>query len=72
MTESEYELIDTGLFQSDRYLDVFVEYALAAPDDILMRVTVHNRGPDPAPLHILPQLWFRNTWSWNRANRSPL
>ncbi|HEY2401560.1 MAG TPA: hypothetical protein VGI23_14500, partial [Steroidobacteraceae bacterium] len=71
MAESEYELIDTGLFQSDRYFDVLVEYASAAPDDILMRVTVHNRGPDPAPLHILPQLWFRNTWSWKPGQPKP-
>jgi hypothetical protein len=71
MTESEYELIDTGLFHDDRYFDVFVEYAQAAPDDILMRVTVHNRGPNPAPLHILPQLWFRNTWSWKPGRPRP-
>jgi hypothetical protein len=60
----EYELLDTGVFDEDRYFDVVVEYAKAASDDILMRVTAHNRGPDPAPLHVLPTLWFRNTWSW--------
>jgi len=60
----EYELLDTGVFDDDRYFDVVVEYAKAAPDDILMLVTAHNRGPDPATLHLLPTLWFRNTWSW--------
>jgi hypothetical protein len=60
----EYELIDTGVFDDDRYFDVIVEYAKAAPDDILVRVTVVNRGPDEAELHLLPTLWFRNTWSW--------
>ena len=59
----EYELLDTGVFDDDRYFDVVVEYAKAAPDDIAMLVTVHNRGPDAAPLHVLPTLWFRNTWS---------
>ncbi|MCB9958623.1 MAG: glucosidase [Rhodospirillaceae bacterium] len=65
-TEPEFELIDTGAFADDRYFDVTVEYAKAVTDDILMRITAVNRGPDPAPLHILPQLWFRNTWSWQR------
>jgi len=60
----EFELLDTGLFDDDRYFDVFVEYAKAGPEDILMLVTAHNRGPDNAVLHLLPQLWFRNTWSW--------
>ncbi|HLJ10502.1 MAG TPA: glucosidase [Planctomycetaceae bacterium] len=64
-SDPEFELLDTGLFDDDRYFDVFVEYAKAAPDDILMRITVHNRGPEAATIHILPQLWFRNTWSWN-------
>jgi Mannosylglycerate hydrolase MGH1-like glycoside hydrolase domain len=62
--QPEFELLDTGLFDADRYFDVFVEYAKAGPDDILMRVTVHNRGPEPAKLTLLPQLCFRNTWSW--------
>jgi hypothetical protein len=62
--QPEFELLDTGIFDDDRYFDVFVEYAKAAPGDILMRVTAHNRGPDYAPLHLLPQLWFRNRWSW--------
>jgi len=61
----EYELIDTGLFADDRYFDVEVEYAKAAPGDILMRITVHNRGPQTAPIHILPQAVFRNVWSWS-------
>ncbi|MGW6442747.1 MGH1-like glycoside hydrolase domain-containing protein [Lentzea sp. NPDC055074] len=62
--EPEYELLDTGVFDDDRYFDVVVEYAKAAPDDVLMRVTAHNRGPDEATLHLLPTLWFRHTWSW--------
>jgi hypothetical protein len=60
----EFELLDTGIFNDDRYFDVFIEYAKAAADDILMLITVHNRGTAPAPLHLLPQIWFRNTWSW--------
>jgi len=64
--ELEYELLDTGVFDQNRYFDVVVEYAKAAPDDILARVTVHNRGPDSATLHLLPTIWFRNTWSWGQ------
>ncbi|MCI0360731.1 MAG: glucosidase [Planctomycetaceae bacterium] len=64
--QAEFELLDTGIFEDDRYFDVLVEYAKAGPADILMLVTVHNRGPDAAPLHLLPQLWFRNTWSWTK------
>lgn len=60
----EFELMDSGVFDDDRYFDVFVEYAKAGVEDILMHVTAHNRGSEQAPLHILPQLWFRNTWSW--------
>jgi hypothetical protein len=60
----EYELLDTGAFDEDRYFDVFVEYAKAGPDDICVRVEVFNRGPADAPLHLLPHLWFRNTWAW--------
>lgn len=63
--EMEYELIDTGAFNQDRYFDVFVEYAKGTPEDILIRITVHNRGPEPAELHVLPTLWFRNQWSWH-------
>jgi hypothetical protein len=59
----EYELLDTGLFDEDRYFDVFVEYAKESPEDILVQITVHNRGPEAAVLHVLPTLWFRNTWS---------
>jgi len=68
---AEYELLDTGIFDDDRYFDVFIEYAKATPEDILMRVTVHNRGPEAAMIHLLPQLWFRNTWSWNRIPSGP-
>ena len=67
----EYELLDTGAFEGHRYFDVFVEYAKAAPEDVLVRITVHNRGPEPARLHVLPTLWFRNTWSWNGDDRRP-
>ena len=69
--QPEFELIDTGVFDDDRYFDVFVEYAKAAPDDILMLVTVHNRGPEDATLHLLPQIWFRNTWAWNGGGAKP-
>jgi hypothetical protein len=70
-TETEFELLDTGIFDDDRYFDIFVEYAKAAPDDILMRVTVHNRGPEAATIHLLPQLWFRNSWSWKKDFYKP-
>src|SRR5215468_84406 len=69
--EFEYELLDTGIFDSDRYFDVFVEYAKADPEDILIRITVHNRGPENAELHLLPTLWFRNTWSWEKGAAKP-
>src|SRR5947209_5360844 len=69
--DMEYELLDTGIFDGDRYFDVCVEYAKAAPEDILMRVSAVNRGPDPATLHILPTLWFRNTWSWASDTARP-
>jgi hypothetical protein len=62
--EFEYELLDTGIFDEDRYFDVFVEYAKASPEDILIQITVENRGPEPAMLHLLPTIWFRNVWSW--------
>src|SRR5574341_1760672 len=65
--EFEYELLDTGVFAQDRYFDVFVEYAKESPEDILIRITIHNRGPEAAALHVLPTLWFRNTWSWGRG-----
>ena len=62
----EYELLDTGIFDEDRYFDVFVEYAKAEPEDVLVQITVCNRGPEPAEIHVLPTVWFRNTWSWGR------
>ena len=62
--DPEYELLDTGVFEGDRYFDIFIEYAKADPEDLAIRITAHNRGPDAAPLHILPTLWFRNTWAW--------
>jgi len=68
----EYELIDTGIFEDDRYFDVFVEYAKAGPEDVLIRITVYNRGPEPARIHVLPTLWFRNTWSWREATQKPV
>ncbi|HEX5164321.1 MAG TPA: hypothetical protein VFV93_02905, partial [Thermomicrobiales bacterium] len=71
-SDPEYELIDTGVFAEDRYFDTYVEYAKRTPNDILIRLTVVNRGPDPAPLHVLPTLWFRNTWSWGRDDRRPV
>src|SRR5262249_62116402 len=58
------ELVDTGVFNEDRYFDVFAEYAKGSENDILIRLTIANRGPDKATLHLLPTLWFRNTWSW--------
>jgi hypothetical protein len=60
----EYELLDTGVFDQDRYFDVFVEYAKASPEDLLVQITLCNRGPEPATLHVLPTIWFRNLWSW--------
>ena len=63
----EFELADTGVFDDGRYVDVVVEYAKASPDDILIQITLTNRGAAPAPLHLLPTLWFRNTWSWGRT-----
>ncbi len=62
----EYELLDTGVFAEDRYFDIAIEYAKAGPEDICIRITAHNRGPEAATLHILPQLWFRNTWAWTQ------
>jgi hypothetical protein len=68
----EYELLDTGVFDQDRYFDVFVEYAKESPRDVLMQISIHNRGPAPAELHVLPTLWFRNLWSWARTSDRPL
>ena len=70
--EFEYELINTGVFDDDRYFDVFVEYAKASPEDILVQISIHNRGPEPAEIHVLPTLWFRNRWSWGRDNPRPV
>jgi hypothetical protein len=70
--EPEYELIDTGVFADDRYFDVFVEYAKAAPEDVLVNLTVCNRGDLAATLHLLPTLWFRDTWSWSGAGERPV
>src|SRR5262249_4574184 len=69
--EFEYELIDTGIFNENRYFDVFVEYAKESPEDILIQISVYNRGPGPAEIHLLPTLWFRNRWSWGRDNPRP-
>ncbi len=69
--DPEFELIDTGVFQEDRYFDVFVEYAKVTHEDILIRIKAHNRGPEAADLHVLPTVWFRNTWSWGRDDQRP-
>src|SRR6516162_5075536 len=71
-TELEYELIDTGVFDENRYFDVFVEYAKESPEEILIQISVHNRGPVTAELHVLPTLWFRNDWSWHGGERPML
>lgn len=65
--QREFELADAGVFDGDRYFDVFVEYAKGSPDDILMRITICNRAPVEAPIHVIPMLWYRNTWSWGRT-----
>ena len=67
----EYELIHTGVFTEDRYFDVFVEYAKESPEDTLVQISVHNRGPEPAEIHVLPTLWFRNRWAWGTENPRP-
>jgi hypothetical protein len=67
----EFELVDTGVFNDHRYFDVFVEYAKADAEDVLIRITAHNRAGEPAPLHLLPSLWFRNTWSWGKDDYRP-
>lgn len=70
--DREHQITDTGVFDEDRYWDIFIETAKETddPDEILFRVTAWNRGPDPAPLHIIPHVWFRNTWSWGREPES--
>jgi hypothetical protein len=70
--EFEYELLDTGVFDEDRYFDVFVEYAKESPEDILIQISIHNRGPEAAVIHVLPTLWFRNRWSWGEDNPKPV
>ena len=69
--DSEFELIDTGVFDEDRYFDVIVEYAKASPEDLLVRISATNRGPEPARLRLLPTIWFRNTWSWQPNSPRP-
>jgi hypothetical protein len=69
--DPEFELLETGVFEGSRYFDVLVEYAKGTPDDVLIRITATNRGPDPAPLHLLPTLWFRNTWAWDLDAKRP-
>jgi hypothetical protein len=68
--QPEFELFDTGIFDENRYWDLEIEYAKAGPDDVLMRITAHNRGPETARLHVLPTLWFRNTWSWGYPDQT--
>jgi hypothetical protein len=70
-TEFEYELVDTGVFNDNRYFDVFVEYAKGFPEDIQIQISIHNRGPSAAELHVLPTLWFRNLWSWEEHAEKP-
>ena len=69
--DPEFELIDTGIFDDDRYFDIFIEYAKADVNDILIRITAYNRGSEPADLHVIPQFWFRNTWSWQPDGVKP-
>ena len=69
--EWEFEVMDTGVFNEDRYFDVFVEYAKAGPEDVLIKISAVNRGPEPAVLHLLPTVWFRNTWSWDHNHPKP-
>src|SRR5208283_3917782 len=67
----EFELLDTGIFDENRYFDVFVEYGKASPEDLCIRIEAVNRGPEAAPLHILPHLWFRNIWAWTDPRGTP-
>jgi hypothetical protein len=71
-TKPEFELMDTGVFRENRYFDVFIEYAKSDWEEVLIRITAHNRGQEPAELHLLPTLWFRNTWSWGKDLRRPV
>ncbi|MBD4208097.1 glucosidase, partial [Xanthomonas citri pv. citri] len=70
-TDDEYELIDTGVFDENRFFDIEVTHAKANPTDICLEYTATNHGPDAAPLDLVPQAWFRNTWSWGRDEREP-
>ena len=70
--DPEYELIDTGAFDENRYFDVFIEYAKESSEDVLIKITAVNRGPDPASLQLLPTLWYRNTWSWSDHGAKPV
>ena len=70
-TDTEFELIDTGIFNEDKYFDVFIEYAKNSEEDILINVTLHNRGKEEAAINLLPQIWFRNTWIWGKDNGKP-
>lgn len=69
--QEEFELLDTGIFNDNKYFDVFIEYTKAGPDDILVKITIHNRATEDASLHALPTIWFRNTWSWGRHPYKP-
>jgi hypothetical protein len=69
--EREFEILDAGVFDNGRYFDVEIEYAKGGPDEVLLQVTAHNRGPEPAELHLLPHVWFRNTWSWDPLGSKP-
>ncbi len=71
LTDLEFDLVDTGVFRDDKYFDVYAEYAKAAPDDMRIRITIQNCGPDSAPLDVLPTVWFRNTWSWQKGSTRP-
>jgi hypothetical protein len=70
-TGPEFELLDTGVFDDHRYFDIVIEHAKASPEDICIRIEAFNRGPEPAELHVIPQLWFRNTWSWGQTREKP-
>lgn len=69
--DMEYELIDTGIFNENRYFDVYTEYAKESPEEILVKISAANRGPEPAEIHVLPTLWFRNTWAWSEGASKP-
>src|SRR5271154_1900145 len=71
-SKPEYELLDTGIFNEDRYFDVFVEYAKAGAEDLGIKISVANRGPEAATIHVLPTIWFRNTWMWSDAGSKPV